>query len=54
MISILIPIYNYDIRPLVTTLVKQGELLDVSYEINCIDDGSEWHFRSRRLQVGQS
>lgn len=40
MYSILIPIYNYDIRALVATLLKETELLNSRYEIICIDDAS--------------
>lgn len=41
MLSILIPVYNYDITPLVTELHKQVQLLDIPYEIYCLDDHSE-------------
>lgn len=40
LLSILIPIYNYDVRPLVNILHRQATMLDISFEILCIDDAS--------------
>jgi len=40
MLSILIPVYNYDITELVKTLVLQIEPLRIEYEVIAIDDGS--------------
>jgi hypothetical protein len=40
MLSILIPIYNQDVRPLVYTLSKQCNRLGIVYQILCFDDGS--------------
>ena len=40
MLSILIPVHNYDIVPLVTLLDKQLILLEIPYEIFCLDDNS--------------
>lgn len=46
MISICIPIYNFDIRPLVINLLQQIDLLkDDSIEIILIDDASKDSFR---------
>ena len=45
MISILIPVYNYDIRTLVHDLYQQAEKLNVDYEIIVADDKSESKFR---------
>lgn len=45
MLSILIPVYNFDIRQLVYDLRKQSELAGVAYEIICLDDGSTDHFK---------
>ncbi|MBU2950182.1 glycosyltransferase [Tamlana agarivorans] len=41
MISILIPIYNYNAFPLVSELVKQASFLKTDYEIICVDDASK-------------
>ncbi|MBK9735053.1 MAG: glycosyltransferase family 2 protein [Saprospiraceae bacterium] len=41
MLSILIPIYNQDVRPLVYTLAKQCNKLNINYQILCFDDLSE-------------
>ncbi|NND04849.1 MAG: glycosyltransferase family 2 protein [Saprospiraceae bacterium] len=51
MISILIPIYNYDIRPLIAALTEQAGLVERPYEINCIDDGSAWQYRKENKSV---
>jgi hypothetical protein len=40
MISILIPCYDYNAYPLVNILEKQALMLNINYEIICIDDGS--------------
>lgn len=41
MISICIPIYNFDVRPLVEELSRQSKSLEASCEIILIDDNSE-------------
>ncbi|MBK9490088.1 MAG: hypothetical protein IPO07_15930 [Haliscomenobacter sp.] len=38
MLSILIPIYNYDVRHLVGELQRQAEELSLTYEICLLDD----------------
>ena len=40
MLSILIPVYNFDIRSLVDSLRAELISLDVIYEICCLDDAS--------------
>lgn len=40
MISILIPIFNYDVTKLVASLIKQLSLIEIDYEIVCVDDAS--------------
>ena len=40
MISILIPCYNFNAYPLVSKLEKQALILNINFEIICIDDGS--------------
>ncbi len=40
MLSILIPVYNFDISALVNSLRKELISLDVVYEIRCLDDAS--------------
>jgi len=44
MLSILIPIYNFDVRQLVHELHAQGCLLDVPFEIICVEDASSPDF----------
>jgi len=41
MISVLIPIFNYNVTSLVTELHTQLSVLKLGFEITCIDDGSE-------------
>lgn len=45
MLSILVPIYNYDAVPLVEVIHGQGVALDCPFEIICLDDGSNAHYR---------
>ena len=40
MISILIPCYDYNAYPLVSNIEKQALILNINFEIICIDDGS--------------
>jgi len=51
MLSILIPIYNFDVRPLVQALHRQGEESGVPFEICCFDDCSELAFRQKNAAV---
>lgn len=45
MLSVLIPVYNFDIRELVKTLSNQASLLNIPFEIIVIDDASDLKFR---------
>jgi len=40
MVSVLIPIFNYDVTGLVTSLISQLSIAKIDYEIICIDDAS--------------
>lgn len=40
MLSILIPVYNINCFPLVESLVRQLDPLEIDYEIRCVDDAS--------------
>ena len=51
MISILIPIYNQDVRPLVYTLAKQCSKLGINFQILCFDDGSEAKYRQKNKEL---
>jgi len=46
MLSILIPVYNYDVQPLVKQLVAQAQACKVPYEILCYDDCSEQAYKA--------
>jgi len=41
MISVLIPVYNYNIKPLVENLTFQLNKVNIRFEIVCIDDASK-------------
>jgi glycosyltransferase involved in cell wall biosynthesis len=41
MLSILIPIFNYEVSRFVLSLKKQADLLEIPYEIICFDDCSD-------------
>ncbi len=51
MLSILIPIFNFDIRPLVANLHGQCEALGIGYEILCFDDGSTPEFKTLNKEI---
>jgi glycosyltransferase involved in cell wall biosynthesis len=53
MLSILIPVYNYDIREFVTELHKQATLCGIPFEIRCYDDGSKGHFQTINRELEQ-
>lgn len=51
MLTICIPIYNFDVRTTVSRLAKQAYELPVPVEIVCIDDGSSMFYRARNASV---
>ncbi len=51
MLSIVIPIFNQDVRTLVYTLVKQCNKLNINYQVLCFDDGSEQKFREMNKEL---
>ena len=51
MLSILIPIYNYDVRHLVGELQRQAEELSLTYEICLLDDASTLIFQQRNREL---
>ena len=52
MLSILIPVYNFDIRPLVADLHRQCEACGIDFEIVCFDDGSTEDFKEKNGELG--
>jgi glycosyltransferase involved in cell wall biosynthesis len=44
MLSVLIPVHNYDIRNLLRQIAHQCSQLHISYEIICLDDASDKSF----------
>lgn len=51
MLSILIPIYNQDVRPLVYTLAKQCQKLNITYQILCFDDFSDHKYKDLNKEL---
>ncbi|TDY14231.1 glycosyltransferase family 2 protein [Meridianimaribacter flavus] len=51
MISVLIPIYNYNIVDLVNRLHSQLTKVNVAFEIICIDDASKESYTKKNLQI---
>jgi len=51
MLSVLIPIYNYEVYDLVQDLAEQAKLLDVPVEILCIDDCSERLYKQNNKRL---
>src|SRR5690606_12962130 len=50
-LSILIPVYNQDVRKLVYTLAKQCQKLNINYQILCFDDGSEEKYKIKNKEL---
>jgi len=51
MLSILIPVYNYDITDLVLDLQQQCSSCEIDFEIRCYDDGSEFFFNEKNKNI---
>lgn len=52
MLSVLIPVYNYDVFTLVQTLYNQASECRIPFEIICIDDNSQ-HFLSENQEINK-
>ena len=53
MLSILIPIYNFEVYNLVEALQQQGGALGLDFEIRCYDDASAEKFQLRNRSIRQ-
>ena len=51
MLSILIPVYNFDVNNLIITLCRQSNELSVPVEIICMDDRSDDAFRELNKNI---
>jgi glycosyltransferase involved in cell wall biosynthesis len=51
MLSVLIPVYNFDVRNLVRSLCKQAAKLNIPFEVIVIDDASTDEFKILNRQV---
>jgi glycosyltransferase involved in cell wall biosynthesis len=53
MLSILIPVFNYDVREFVIELYRQASACKIVFEIRCYDDGSSGHFLTKNREIEQ-
>jgi hypothetical protein len=51
MLSILIPVYNQDVRRLAYSLANQCTKLNINYQILCFDDGSDIKFKQKNGEL---
>ena len=51
MLSILIPVYNFNIQSLVNDLHQQCKDCNLDFEILCLDDGSTMAYKQRNKQI---
>ncbi len=51
MLSICIPVYNFNVVKLVTELYNQATQLQINFEIICIDDCSELNFKHQNKPI---
>jgi glycosyltransferase involved in cell wall biosynthesis len=51
MLSICIPIYNFDVQILVNNLHQQGVVAQIDFEIVCFDDGSKENFKNLNKNI---
>lgn len=51
MLSVLIPIYNFDIRAFAKQLSDQAQILEIEVEIICLDDRSDAHFNHLHAEL---
>ena len=53
MISLLIPIYNFDVRDFVRSLHSECKAANLEFEILCFDDASTASFKALNMKVGE-
>ncbi len=53
MLSVLIPIFNYDVNHLIASLSEQGKSAGIEFEILCYDDGSSQNIKSLNAGLEQ-
>ena len=53
MLSVLIPIFNYDVNHLIASLSEQGKSAGIEFEILCYDDGSLQNIKSLNAGLKQ-
>jgi GT2 family glycosyltransferase len=52
-LSILIPVYNFDVRSLVVRLQHQGDKSLIPYEIICLDDNSALEYKQLNSEIAE-
>lgn len=53
MLSILIPIFNWDVRALVSALQQQATNTGIAFEIRCLDDCSQQRYQLLNREIAQ-
>ncbi len=53
MLSINIPVYNYEITDLVAMLIQQASVLNIQFEIRVYDDGSQEEIRLQNRMISE-
>ena len=53
MLSILIPVYNWDVREFVSALRQQAIHAAIVYEIRCLDDCSEQRYQLQNREIAK-
>lgn len=51
MLSVLIPVYNFNVVPFVTDLANQCSSCKIDFEIICIDDASTLEFKTKNSEL---
>lgn len=51
MLSVLIPIYNFDVTNFVHDLTSQCKAAEINHEIICVDDGSDTEFKKKNQSI---
>ena len=54
MLSVNIPVYNYEVGELVAQLILQAQDLKIEFEIRIYDDGSEEKFKLKNRLISKN
>lgn len=53
MLSVLIPIFNFEVLDSIQTLAQQAKACNIPFEILCVDDGSEAKYKSANRAISK-